>query len=536
MSDYVIHSPFADVDIPRVTVTQHVLRKCSERADHPAIVDGLSGNSLTFSELATRIRRLAGGLQVRGFKPGDVLALMAPNCPDFAVVFHATALCGGTLTTLNPGYGIAEVRQQLLDSKASWIIACQNSEVVCKQAMRGTSANTLVSLEDTSRSTCVSNLLAHEVDQVDVNLDMHPVVLPYSSGTTGFPKGVMLSHANLVANLVQMNAAFEYEQNEVGLAILPFFHIFGMQVLMGSLLSEGHTIVTLPRFDMGTSLSLIEQHAVTQFFVVPPVVLGLAKSPLVDNHDVSSLRKVFCGAAPLGAELAEEAATRLNCAVVQGYGMTELSPVSHSIPGFANKPGSSGVLIPNTQARIVDPDGNNLPPNTEGELLVKGPQVMIGYLNNSQATTETLDTDGWLHTGDLAIIDEDGYMSIVDRVKELIKYKGFQIAPAELEALIITHPDVADVAVIGIPDKEAGELPKAFVVIRADVNSSGADQIAQKSVDVMQFVNNQVAGYKAVKEVQWVDAIPKSPSGKILRRLLRDNPPSPVPTIKTNQA
>ena len=534
MSDNVFHSPFATVDIPRVTITQHVLRKCSECADHPAIIDGISGSSLSFSELATRIRRLAGGLQVRGFKHGDVLALIAPNCPDYAVVFHATALCGGTVTTINPGYGIAEVRQQLLDSRAKWIVASQNCKAVCKQAMRGTTVNSLICLEDTPNGTCVNSLLAHEVDQVEVNLDTHPVVLPYSSGTTGFPKGVMLSHTNLVANLVQMNIAFEYEQCEVGLAILPFFHIFGMQVLMGSLLAEGHTIVTLPRFDMETSLELIEQHAVTQFFVVPPIVLGLAKSPLVDNHDLSSLRKVFCGAAPLGAKLAEEAATRLNCAVVQGYGMTEMSPVSHCTPGFTNKPGSSGVTIPNTQSRIVDPDGNDLPANTEGELLVKGPQIMIGYLNNSQATTQTLDADGWLHTGDLAIIDEDGYMSIVDRVKELIKYKGFQIAPAELEAVIITHPDVADVAVIGMPDEEAGELPKAFIVLRADANITGADQLAQKSVDIMQFVSKQVAKYKAVQEVQWVDAIPKSPSGKILRRLLRDVPPAPATTAQTH--
>ena len=524
MSEHVFHSPFATADIPRVTVTQHVLRRCDDRPDHPAIIDGTNGNSLTFSELSTRVRRLAGGLQVRGFKHGDVLALMAPNCPDYAVVFHATALCGGTLTTVNPGYGIAEVRQQLLDSKASWIIASQNCKAVCKQAMRGTHVNTLVCLEDTSNCTCLNSLLAHEVEQADVNLDTHPVVLPYSSGTTGFPKGVMLSHTNLVANLVQMNIAFEYEQDEVGLAILPFFHIYGMQVLMGSLLCEGHTIITLPRFDMGASLELIEKHAVTQFFVVPPIVLGLAKSPLVDDHDLSSLRKVFCGAAPLGAELAEEAAARLDCAVVQGYGMTEMSPVSHCTRGFANKPGSSGVLIPNTQSRIVDPDGNDLPANTKGELLVKGPQVMIGYLNNSQATTQTLDADGWLHTGDLAIIDEDGHMSIVDRVKELIKYKGFQVAPAELEALIITHPDVADVAVLGIPDEEAGELPKAFIVLRDDANSANNDQMAKKSVDIMQFVSKQVAKYKAIQEIQWVDAIPKSPSGKILRRHLRDKP------------
>jgi len=536
MSEHVFHSRFAAVDIPRVTVTQHVLRMCDERPDQLALIDGAGGSSLSFSALATRIRQFAGGLQIKGFKPGDVLALMASNCPDYAVVFHATALCGGTLTTVNPSYGIAEVRQQLLDSKASWIIACHSCEVVCKQAMRGTNVRTLVSLEDTLRGNNVCNLLAHEVDQVDVNLDLHPMVMPYSSGTTGFPKGVMLSHTNLVANLVQISVAAEYNQREVGLAVLPFFHIFGMQVLMNSLLSEGHTVVTLPRFDMGAVLELIERYRVTQFFAVPPIVSALAKSPLVDQHDVSSLQRVFCGAAPLGAMLAEEAATRLDCAVIQGYGMTELSPVSHCTPGLDNKPGSSGVLVPNTQARIIDINGNNLPANSEGELLIKGPQTMIGYLNNCRATRETLDEEGWLHTGDLATIDDKGYMRIVDRVKELIKYKGFQVAPAELEALIIAHPDVADVAVIGVPDEEAGELPKAFVVLRADASDTTADQLAQKSVEIMQFVGNQVARYKAVHEVQWVSTIPRSPSGKILRRVLRDTPPLPVKCQQSSSA
>ncbi len=299
MSEYIFHSPLPPVEIPRVTVTEYVLQQCGEHPDHPAIIDGATGDSLSFSELALRTRRLAGGLQVRGFKKGDVLALIAPNCPDYAVVFHATALCGGTVTTVNPSYGIAEVRQQLIDSRASWIVADKTSKAVAKQAMRGTHVSTLICLEEASYGACVETLLAHEIEQVGVDLDMHPVVLPYSSGTTGFPKGVMLSHTNLVANLEQIKVCTQYDTNEVGLAILPFFHIYGMQVLMGSLLSEGHTIITLPRFDMAKALALIEQHAVTQFFVVPPIVLGLVKSPLVDDYDLSSLKKVFCGAAPL---------------------------------------------------------------------------------------------------------------------------------------------------------------------------------------------------------------------------------------------
>jgi len=290
---------------------------------------------------------------------------------------------------------------------------------------------------------------------------------------------------------------------------------------MGTLLAEGHTIVTVPRFDMTQSLNLIQQYAVTQFFVVPPIVLGLAKSPLVDNYDLSSLRRVLSGAAPMGAELTAEASARIDCPIVQAYGMTELSPASHCTPGFDAKPGSSGVTIANTQSRIIDAKGNDLPHDTEGQLLVKGPQVMIGYLNNKAATAETLDDEGWLHTGDLAMIDEDGYLTIVDRVKELIKYKGFQIAPAELEALIITHPDVADVAVVGIPDDEAGEVPKAFLVYKGDTSSLDQKALQQKAAEIKNFVAAELATYKSIHTVQWVDSIPKSASGKILRRVLR---------------
>lgn len=522
MGEFIFHSPLAPVDIPELHITEYVLKTGEERPDHPAIIDGLTGQSYTFSELGSRIKQLAGGLRARGFSSGDVLALIAPNCPDYAVVFHATALCGGTVTTVNPTYGIAEVRQQFTDSNTQWIVADQSCVAVAKQAMRGTNASHLFCLQDDAAASSIQGLMTNEVEQVPVNLHTHPVVLPYSSGTTGFPKGVMLSHQNLVANLVQTNAVVQYDEHETGLAILPFFHIYGMQVLMGSMLSQGHTIVTLPRFDMEQALSLIQQHKVTQFFAVPPIILGLAKSPLVDQYDLSSLKKVISGAAPLGGDLAAEAGKRIDCAVVQAYGMTELSPVSHCTPGDDAKPGSSGVTVPNTQSRIIDTDGNDLPHGKEGELLVKGPQVMVAYLNNSRATAETLDSDGWLHTGDVGVIDEDGYLTIVDRVKELIKYKGFQVAPAELEALLITHRAVADVAVVGIADEEAGEVPKAFIVLSGESQSLDEQGLAKLAAELKEFVASKVATYKAIDRVQWVDKIPKSPSGKILRRMLRD--------------
>jgi acyl-CoA synthetase (AMP-forming)/AMP-acid ligase II len=324
----------------------------------------------------------------------------------------------------------------------------------------------------------------------------------------------MLTHFNLVANLAQSKTLLDYRENEVALACLPFFHIYGMQVLMNGLLAEGIPVVTMARFDMDKALNLIQDHKVTQFFAVPPMVLGLAKHPSVDAYDISSLRKVFSGAAPLGGELAEEAAARIGCPIVQGYGMTELSPISHATNGFDAKPGSNGVTVSNTQCRIIDEEGNDQGVDGEGELLIKGPQVMKGYLNNDEATAATIDPDGWLHTGDVARIDADGHMYIVDRVKELIKFKGFQVAPAELEGLIITHPAVADVAVIGVADLEAGELPKAYVVLKPDASAT--------ETDIKDFVAEHVASYKKLAFVEFTGEIPKSASGKILRRFLRE--------------
>ena len=283
---------------------------------------------------------------------------------------------------------------------------------------------------------------------------------------------------------------------------------------MNALLANGVKVVTMPRFDLAEALSLVQTERITRFFAVPPIVLALAKVPIVDDYDLSSLRQIFSGAAPLGAELAAEAAERVGCEVIQGYGMTELSPVSHCTAEGDFRPGSSGVTVSNTESRIVDPDsGDDLPVGQPGELWVRGPQVMKGYLNNPEATAETIDADGWLHTGDVAIVDEDHHVSIVDRIKELIKYKGFQVPPAELEALLVTHPKVADVAVIGVADEEAGELPKAFIVAGGET---------PELAELQEFMTEHVATYKQIRLLQIVDAIPKSASGKILRRELRD--------------
>jgi acyl-CoA synthetase (AMP-forming)/AMP-acid ligase II len=262
-------------------------------------------------------------------------------------------------------------------------------------------------------------------------------------------------------------------------------------------------------------LALHGKYGLTRAFVAPPMVVALAKHPVVDNYDLSSLRLIFSGAAPLSAELAAECGARLGCEVVQGYGMTELSPVSHATPSGMFKPGSVGVTAPNTETNIVDPFTQALlGVDEDGEVWVRGPQVMKGYWNNESATKNTIDDDGWLHTGDIGHIDADGHLYIVDRLKELIKYKGFQVPPAELEALLLTHPQIADAAVIGIPDDEAGEIPAAYVVLKPGQDATAAD--------IQSFVAEQVANYKQVRKLTFVDAIPKSASGKILRRVLRD--------------
>ncbi len=511
----IVHaSTYPDVEIPEIPITELVLRRAEELADQPAISDVTSGRGYTFGELSHMIKSFAGGLQARGFGVGNTLAIMAPNVPEYAVVFHGVAVAGGTNTTLNPTYTADEIRHQLQDSGATLLVTIEMFLETAQAAVEGTSVTEIITMDGVEGTTALTSLLGDPIEQVPVDVADHVVVLPYSSGTTGLPKGVMLTHRNLVANIVQCGPVLTYEPGDVAIAALPFFHIYGMQVLMNGLLANGVRVLCMPRFDLVEALETIQKEKVTRFFAVPPMVLALAKHPVVDEYDLSSLDMVFSGAAPLGAELAKEAAERIDCEVVQGYGMTELSPVSHATPAGNFKAGSSGLAIPNSECRLVDADGNDQDVGGRGELWVRGPMVMKGYLNNVEATRNTIDEDGWLHTGDVAELDENGHYSIVDRVKELIKYKGFQVPPAELEALLLTHPKIADAAVIGVLDEEAGEIPKAFIV-----TAPGQDLSAE---DVQEFVAGKVASYKKVRIVEFIDEIPKSASGKILRRFLRD--------------
>jgi acyl-CoA synthetase (AMP-forming)/AMP-acid ligase II len=344
--------------------------------------------------------------------------------------------------------------------------------------------------------------------QIDPAADV--VAMPYSSGTTGLQKGVMLTHRNLVANLAQIDAA-EVPELRAFLGVLPFFHIYGLVVVMNFGLLRGATVVTLPKFDLEAVLRVLQDWPITLAHVVPPVVVALAKHPVVDRYDLSGVKWLFSGAAPLGAELTEAVEARLSLRVRQGYGMTEASPATHYTPPGSERPGKAGVLIPSTECRIVDPEtGADVSAGECGEVWVRGPQVMKGYLNNPEATARTVGADGWLHTGDMGVVDDEGYLQVVDRLKELIKVKGFQVAPAELEALLLKHPAIADAAVIPVADAECGEVPKAFVV--------GRDGLTAE--EVASFVEARVSYYKRIRHVVFVEQIPRSPSGKILRRLL----------------
>jgi acyl-CoA synthetase (AMP-forming)/AMP-acid ligase II len=348
---------------------------------------------------------------------------------------------------------------------------------------------------------------------VEINPAEDLVVLPYSSGTTGLPKGVMLTHRNLVANLCQMDGLDYFTKDDTLICVLPLFHIYGLVVILNMGLHQGATVVTMPRFELEHFLKAVQDYRVTMAHIVPPIVLLLSNNPIVADYDLSSLHTLFSGAAPLGESLTRACMERLNCKIRQGYGMTETSPVTHSSPSAAGevKFGSVGVLAPNTQCKIVHLDtGEAQLPRNEGEICVRGPQVMKGYLNRPEATANTIDSEGWLHTGDVGYIDDDGHFFIVDRAKELIKYKGFQVAPAELEALLLTHPAIADAAVIPVPDEEAGEVPKAYVVTKGEVTPEA----------IMDYVAAEVATFKRLRFVEFIDKIPKSPSGKILRRVL----------------
>jgi acyl-CoA synthetase (AMP-forming)/AMP-acid ligase II len=521
----IFRSPLAEIAIPEISLTQLILESAERYGDKPALIEGMSGRAISYRELADKIGRAAASLHKRGFGKGDCLAIFSPNVPEYAIAFHAAAHLGGVVTTINPLYTAEEVAHQLRDAGAKYLVTIPELLDKALDAANETEIEEIFVFGEAEGATPFDSLF--EADERAPHASINPrediCALPFSSGTTGLPKGVMLTHHNLVSNMYQMEQMNLFDEDDNLICVLPLFHIYGLMVILNLGLYKGATIVTMPRFELEQFLRLMQDYRVTFAHVVPPILLALAKHPSVDNYDLSNLRTIFSGAAPLGEAVTMACIERLNCQVRQGYGMTETSPATHCTgsDAEATKHGSVGMCVPNTEAKLVDVDtGEMVGVGKRGELWVRGPQVMKGYHNKPDATSATVDEDGWLHTGDVGYVDEDGHLFIVDRVKELIKYKGFQVAPAELEAILLSHPAIADAAVIPSPDEEAGEVPKAFVVLKGEVSPE----------EIKEFVAERVAPHKKIRRLEIIDQIPKTASGKILRRLLKEREQAQVKT------
>ncbi|KNA08214.1 hypothetical protein SOVF_164750 [Spinacia oleracea] len=530
--------------LPDINITNHLplhsylFEKLPQIGEKPCLISGdATGRIYSYAETHLLCRKTASGLSKQGIKKGDVIMILLQNCPEFVFSFFGASMIGAVSTTANPFYTSCEIFKQVKASGTKMIIT--QSQFVDK--LRENSEFKLgedfkVVTIDTPPENCLPFSVLSEANEANVpetELDPNdPVALPFSSGTTGLPKGVVLTHKSLSTCVAQQvdgeNPNMHLTEDDVLLCVLPLFHIFSLNSVLMIALRSGSGILIMPKFDINSLLELIQKHRVSVAMVVPPLVLALAKNPTVGNFDLSSIRMVMSGAAPLGKELEDALRERIPQAVLgQGYGMTEAGPVLSMCPGFAKEPlptkaGSCGIVVRNAEMKIVDPEtGVSVGYNEAGEICIRGEQVMKEYLNDPASTAATIDIEGWLHTGDIGYVDDDDEVYIVDRVKEIIKYKGFQVPPAELEAILVNHPSIADAAVVPQKDEAAGEVPVAFVV----KSSNGLD-LTEESVKA--FVAKQVVFYKKIHKVYFVHAIPKSAAGKILRKELRARLASPA--------
>jgi acyl-CoA synthetase (AMP-forming)/AMP-acid ligase II len=442
----VISSPWPAPSIPDADFAAHVLRHAGRLADRPALFDAADGRTIRDGELLSAARRTAAGLAARGFGRGDVLALYSPSVPEFVVAVLGVAMTGAAVTTANPLYTARELATQLRDSGARIVVTIPPFADRATEAAREAGVEAVVGFGDLADGA--------EPPAVDVAPD-DVVLLPYSSGTTGLPKGVELTQRGAVAQLAQIEPLLALGPADTVLAVAPMYHCMGLIVVVTNALAQGATVVTMARFAFEPFLQGMQDHRVTATVIAPPIALGLARHPAVDAYDLSALRWVGCGAAPLDGDTEEACARRLRCVFGQGYGMSEATATIAIAPVCEPERivrGTVGALVPGTDAHVIDPEtGADLGPDAEGELLIRGPQLMRGYRGRPEATAATIDADGWLHTGDLAAVGADGVVRITDRLKELIKVKGFQVAPAELEGVLCAHPAVADAAVVGAP-------------------------------------------------------------------------------------
>jgi long-chain acyl-CoA synthetase len=503
-----------------------ILESCSRVPHKTAIIDSSCARRITYSEYGELVENTALGLVAAGVKPGEVLAIYLPNCWEFCAVYHAATMAGAIPTLLNPSYREREVRYQLENSSAAVLI----TDGALLQGINLGGLTKLRRVYTTRQPSPGAEPFANLLRPVTValpTLDKSSgkmlAALPYSSGTTGLPKGVMLSHFNLVANVFQFIGphASEISGNDVALCFLPLYHIYGLNVVLNPVLTLGGTLLLMPRFNVTQLLTLIVDEYVTMMPAVPPAMNAMCQAAEAGQFPTNHrLRWVKSGAAPLAPELARRFTELTGVLVCQGYGMTEASPVTHV--GYLEpelyRPESIGQPLAQTDCRVViatDADETEAAPGQPGELVMRGPQFMLGYWNDSQATAAAL-RDGWYWSGDIVTRDADDFYLVVDRRKEMIKYKGFPVAPAEVEALLLEHPAVRDCGVVGRADACAGEIPVAFIVLReGSVASSKLEQ------DLCGFVAERLTPYKQPRQIHFVDALPRTPSGKILRRELR---------------
>lgn len=525
--------PVPQIDIPKTDLWTVLF----ERKDRPfpdsqvIYEDPATGRNYTYSTLKQTARRFGSGLRSKwSWQKGDVLALFAQNCIDTPFVTWGAHWAGGIVSPANPAYTVRELAHHLKDSGAKALFTQKHLLGIALKAAEevGIQKERVVLIGDDKdaegRLAHVLGVLDEEVKGQRVSLDCERdlAFLVYSSGTTGLPKGVMLSHLNVVSDLFMVNSSegtvLHWKKDKV-LSVLPYYHIYGLQCLVHLPAYAGLTTVVMSSFDLKRFCSIIQDYKITYTYVAPPVVLHLAKSPIVEQYDLSSLRMITSGAAPLAKELIYAVKDRINTEVKQAYGLSETSPVTHMQKKWDHGLGSNGPALPNQIVKFMSPDGEEVPTGKEGEVWIKGPNIFIGYLNNDAATSSCKTSDGFFKTGDIGYEDEDGNMYITDRVKELIKFKGFQVAPAELEGILTSHEMVDDVAVIAIIDEtQATEVPMACVVPKKGVEGNRENEEI-----IVAWLRERVAAHKRLRGgVTWVDEVPKSASGKILRRLLKD--------------
>jgi len=502
------------IDANTTTLSHLCLNSSSggdRRPEAVAFIEAETGNTITFAQTHRNTLAFASLLQWDcEVLPGKVVCIFAPNSIHYAAIWHGVVSLGAVASTVSMAASAQELARQVQIARAMLVVTLPELEGVAKEALKSCPGVQLhvFTLETLPTSTC--QIRSTRLDAV--------CALPFSSGTTGLPKGVQLTQRNLIANILQMRESESIVFGDVVLAVLPYFHIYGLTVGMNLGLYVGATQVVFKKFDLALYVKCIEKYTATHLYIAPPLAIALAKSPVVLQHKCDSVKKIMSAAAPLGSALQGEVMTRFpNAQVRQGYGLTETSPVTHFQPDNCSLTGTIGTLIPDTEARVVSTTtGADLGPHEEGEIWVRGPQLMKGY-QKDEDTKGVMAEGGWFKTGDIGKYDERGYFFITDRLKELIKVKGFQVPPAELEHALLSHPDILDAVVFGLPHESHGETPVAHVQLKA-----GVERTAEKATDIQQFVAKKVAPYKQIGSVRFVDVVPKSASGKLLRRVSKD--------------